>query len=242
MGIRTIALDYMMDNGMADTAPKVELNKFSPEPSSETNSLVQPISYKGGTSSTEGTAVQADAGSGMTQAEKEMRHVETPAATAEYQETLAEKEMRESANKIAQEGKGAHFLGGRWQVESKKVPEWLASTMSVGAGAVVGSLLTPKDNGQQDHVNNAILSGSRRGAAVAAGVATDKFLEPWLKENLRYPSISYTPDPAAPLTPEQQAMVQRNQQHKQRILEAMNRDGVYNPGAGPDSSINKKIE
>ncbi|KAF0232977.1 MAG: hypothetical protein FD177_2083 [Desulfovibrionaceae bacterium] len=44
MGYKAIALDYMMDNGMADASPKTALAVYSPEEAKKQGDFLQPLS------------------------------------------------------------------------------------------------------------------------------------------------------------------------------------------------------
>ena len=85
MGIESIALDYMMDNGLADDSPKVGLVRFgSPDDRDASPSLVQPVSAQGG-------------GNAMTSFERDAREAANGQSYGN-QMTPHEREVREAAN------------------------------------------------------------------------------------------------------------------------------------------------
>lgn len=177
---------------------------------------------------------QGGGGNSMTSFEAEARG-HSAGAPSEYQQTPSESESRQAAQNIAQ-GKaaadGVHLLGGTWNIEGKKLPDWASTTLSTLAGGLAGGLFARKaDTNSPGASSNTYLDYGRKGLATAVGIAVAKGTEPWISENIKYPSVSYTPDP---LTPEQQAQAQRNETQKQHILNAMGRGGVYDPTYAKD--------
>lgn len=73
MGFKAIALDYMMDNGMADASPKTALAWFSPEEAKKQGDFLQPLSAQAGTEPQSDMTTPQDGGNGMTSFERESR-------------------------------------------------------------------------------------------------------------------------------------------------------------------------
>jgi len=163
MGFKAIALDYVMDNGMADTSPKTALAWFSPEETKKQGDFLQPLSAQAGTEPLSDTTTPQDGGNGMTSFERESRGSAGNATpenqVPENQQTQAEKEMRDSARGIAQgdgqapqqqqpqaPGDNKPFFGpqpnGDLRIGDdvylrKKLPDWA----NVGISGLVGSQL-----------------------------------------------------------------------------------------------------
>ncbi|WP_243438144.1 hypothetical protein [Fundidesulfovibrio soli] len=102
MSSETIALDYMMDNGLADDTPKTALGQFAQEEHGPGGLWVQPAGQQTGNSDSPVSGGQQDVGNGMSPFEREAREA-NPGYPPSYQ-TPAEREAREAGQRIHQEG------------------------------------------------------------------------------------------------------------------------------------------
>jgi len=106
MGFKAIALDYLMDNGMADASPKTALAVYSPDATVMQGSFIKPLSVQSDAATQVNATATQEGGNGMTSFERESRGSAgsaTPESQApENPQTQAEKEMRNSARGIAQ--------------------------------------------------------------------------------------------------------------------------------------------
>ncbi|MFP5222663.1 MAG: hypothetical protein ACLGSA_10280 [Acidobacteriota bacterium] len=73
MGFKAIALDYMMDNGMADDAPKTALAVYSPDATGMQGSFIKPVSAQSDAATPMDATAPQDGGNGMTSFERESR-------------------------------------------------------------------------------------------------------------------------------------------------------------------------
>lgn len=201
MGFKAIALDYLMDNGMADDAPKTALAMYSPDATGMQGSFIKPVSAQSDAATQPDTTTPQDEGNGMTSFERESRGSAgsaTPESQApENQQTQAEKEMRDSARNIAQgqtvpPGQGGEQAPQQPQVPSEKKPFFGPQPngdLRIGDDVYLRWKKLPG-------VANALIAGGAVSGVptwIGKGVA-GYYGEQYLDENLRWPWFTYEPN------------------------------------------------
>ncbi|MFP5238278.1 MAG: hypothetical protein ACLGQW_00465 [Acidobacteriota bacterium] len=179
MSSESIALNYMMDNGLADDTPKTALGQFAQEEHGPGGLWIQPAGQQTGNSDFSASEGQQDAGNGMSPYERDAREA-NPGYPPSYQ-TPAEREAREAGQRIHQEGMlpkdrpwaevlpdGDVRLGDNAYLRWKPLPG-IASSL---AGGLVGSLVP--------------------GGFIPQGVA-GYGAEGLISEHVRWPWFSYEP-------------------------------------------------